>query len=265
VIWNYGMTRADTFITGKCMGDSQEAYMDVLRTRDLYALGKRLVRVILDCEYGLVSGYFNFEENGKLIRGTAALTGLPFELWSDALPHCADAIRKKKVAGEEDLADVLQCKRVIQASPTCCSLTMLARYLLGKERIVDAISHAKRCVDRSPEFVRLRRVSVSPLLLIACDHRPTSTTWLLCVPTANRACATPSAGGLRKKRLHPSSATRSCTARSSTPCTSRWTRSPRAGQANSSGVRGSAFSAARTGTQKRTCNAHHQTTDTCAA
>ena len=59
--------------------------------------------------------------------------GLPFKMWSDALPHCAKAIRDKGLPGQADIADIVEMK-----------------YYIMKQRIPDAVKIANAALKRSP-------------------------------------------------------------------------------------------------------------------
>lgn len=124
----YGPTRCETYITLKTAADYQNAMMRCAQDKNLYALGLKLADFIISTEFSVGEGMFQGED------GRSVNVGLPFKMWSDALPHCARAIRAKGKPAEADLADILDIK-----------------YFIMKYRIPDAIVLAKKAIERSPE------------------------------------------------------------------------------------------------------------------
>jgi hypothetical protein len=61
--------------------------------------------------------------------------GLPFKMWSDALPHCAKAIRDKGLPAQADIADILDMK-----------------FYIMRQRIPDAVKITAVALKRSPNF-----------------------------------------------------------------------------------------------------------------
>jgi hypothetical protein len=61
--------------------------------------------------------------------------GLPFRMWSDALPHCATAIRDRGLPAQVDLADILDMK-----------------FLIMRQRIPEAVKIANTALKRNPDF-----------------------------------------------------------------------------------------------------------------
>ncbi|KAF8986510.1 hypothetical protein BDQ17DRAFT_1393667 [Cyathus striatus] len=147
VIMDYGMGRSETFITLTTARDFQDAMFQVVKDHDLHGLGLKLAQFILRTEFSITDGTFQTEDphTGKL--STMDL-GLPFRMWSDALPHCARAIREQKNPAEIDVADILDIK-----------------YAIMKRRISHAVELAKtglrackkgmKCKFTSP-FVRFQ-------------------------------------------------------------------------------------------------------------
>ncbi|KAJ7636952.1 hypothetical protein FB45DRAFT_977452 [Roridomyces roridus] len=125
----YGFQRCETYLTLHSSREHQSAMMKAAQTHDLYVLGLSLAGLIPRTEFALGEGFFQSEE-GKLMD-----VGLPFTMWSDALPHCARAIRAKGLANEIDLADILEMK-----------------FAIMKQRIPDAVKIANASLKRNPNF-----------------------------------------------------------------------------------------------------------------
>jgi hypothetical protein len=132
ILMNYGFTRGDVVVTLKTTADNQEAFMKCARDRDLYCLGLSLAQFILRTEFSVAKGTFQ-SQNPRTGAMENMDIGLPFTWWDDALPFCANAIRERGKANEEDLADILDIK-----------------YFISKGRIPDAIAHAKSAIARNP-------------------------------------------------------------------------------------------------------------------
>lgn len=133
VLMDYGFNRGDVVITLKTSADNQKAFMQCAQDRDLYTLGLSLAQFILRTEYSVVSAVFQ-TQNPRTGALETMDVGLPFSNWGDALPHCSKAIRAKKNAHEEDLADILDIK-----------------YHISKSRISEAIVHAEMAIARNPK------------------------------------------------------------------------------------------------------------------
>ncbi|KAG2137433.1 uncharacterized protein EDB93DRAFT_766241 [Suillus bovinus] len=116
ILTDYGTMRCETFLTMTSTADNQKAMMKCAQDKDLYSLGLKLAELITRTEFSIAEG-------------------LPFIMWSDALPHCARAIREKGRPGEEDLADMIT-----------------AKFFIIRTRIPDAIEAAKRGIQRNPKF-----------------------------------------------------------------------------------------------------------------
>ena len=135
IMMTYGLMRCDTYLTLSSAADQQKAMMACARDKDLYGLGLKLAELITRNEFSIAEGGFQVQNprTGKL--ETDRDLGLPFTMWTDALPPCASAIRAKGRPGEEDLADLIT-----------------AKFFIIRSRIPDAIETAKRGLQRNPKF-----------------------------------------------------------------------------------------------------------------
>jgi hypothetical protein len=135
IMMDYGLMRCDTYLTLSSTADNQKAMMKYAQDRDLYSLGLKLAELITRNEFSIAEGGFQTQDplTGKL--EISRDLGLPFIMWTDALPHCARAIRAKGRPGEEDLADMIT-----------------AKFFIIRSRIPDAIVVAKRGLQRNPKF-----------------------------------------------------------------------------------------------------------------
>ncbi|TFK49399.1 hypothetical protein OE88DRAFT_1662959 [Heliocybe sulcata] len=130
VLMQYGPERCDVYLTLSCTKDHTAAMMQNAQDRDFFKLGKVLARLILMTEFSIAEGMFQ-SQNPVTGQPEVIDVGLPYTMWSDALPHCAKALRSK---GELDLADIIDLK-----------------YHIMKARIPAAVEHAKHAIKRSPE------------------------------------------------------------------------------------------------------------------
>ncbi|KAG5654548.1 hypothetical protein H0H81_000073 [Sphagnurus paluster] len=128
----YGPMKCDTFLTLSTSRDYQSAMMDCAQDRNMYALGLKLVELILRTEFSIAEGMFQ-TENPRTGRLEVMDIGLPFTRWVDALPLCARAIRTRGNKNEVDLADILDIK-----------------YHIMKQRIPDAVEIARKGLQRNP-------------------------------------------------------------------------------------------------------------------
>jgi hypothetical protein len=135
ILTDYGSMRCDTFLTMTSTADNQKAMMKCAQDKDLYSLGLKLAELITRTEFSIAEGGFQMQDprTGQIELNRDI--GLPFIMWSDALPHCARAIREKGRPGEEDLADMIT-----------------AKFFIIRSRIPDAIEAAKRGLQRNPKF-----------------------------------------------------------------------------------------------------------------
>lgn len=129
---SYGRERCDLKVIEKTTADNYNAYLRCARDHNLHALGVSVASFILRTEFSVAHGAFQVQ-NPQTGAWEMEDIGLPFVFWVDALPHCADAIRARKIASEEDLADVLDLK-----------------YAIAQGRIPDAITHAGKAIARNP-------------------------------------------------------------------------------------------------------------------
>ncbi|KAA1477627.1 hypothetical protein DENSPDRAFT_844799 [Dentipellis sp. KUC8613] len=113
--------------------DYQEAMVQVTRDHDLYKLGLKIAELIPCSEYAIVQGGFQGPDprTGKV---SIQNFGLPFTMWHDALPLCANAIRARGRPDEADKADILDLK-----------------YCITKMQFVQAHAIARKAVLRSPQ------------------------------------------------------------------------------------------------------------------
>lgn len=127
-------TFGEMFLTLSASQDFQRAMMRVVKDRDLYQLGLTLAELVLRTEFSVADGAFQFQNprTGKLENSDV---GLPFVRWLDALPLCANAIRKKGIKGEEDLADIIELK-----------------FLIKQSRMDEAHAIARKSIQRNPHI-----------------------------------------------------------------------------------------------------------------
>uniref|UniRef100_A0A8H7XS32 ARM repeat-containing protein n=1 Tax=Psilocybe cubensis TaxID=181762 RepID=A0A8H7XS32_PSICU len=130
---DYGFARCEFYLLAKASGEFPKAMMACVQTHDFHALGLKLVELILAAEFSVVEGTFDAEDpvTGKRLNDNA---GLPFKMWSESLPFCAQVIRKLGKPNEADIADILDLK-----------------YLIMTQRIPDAVALAKKCIERNPQ------------------------------------------------------------------------------------------------------------------
>jgi len=132
ILMDYGPDRCDTVNILKTSAENQRAMMTVAQDHDIYALALKLAPLIIRTEYSIAEGVFQ-SENPRTGKFETMDLGLPFTMWTDALPHCAEAIRTRGKPNEIDLADIIEIK-----------------YLIIKSRISDAVTLAKKAIKRSP-------------------------------------------------------------------------------------------------------------------
>jgi hypothetical protein len=129
----YGPTRCDTYLTLSTSRDFQQAMISSAQDHDLYALGLKVAEFILRTEFSIADGYF---QSMDPVTGQYKMTdvGLPFTRYIDSLPHCAKAIRARRVEGEADMADILDIK-----------------FNILRQRIPVAVDLAKKALNRNPD------------------------------------------------------------------------------------------------------------------
>jgi hypothetical protein len=133
IIMDYGLDRCDTILSLQTSADYQKAMLKCAQDHDLRTLGLSLAQFILRTEFSIAEGGFQSQ-----CRRTGRLemmdVGLPFKMWTDALPHCAAALRTTNNQKERDMADILELK-----------------YLIIKKRVGDAVALAKKSFERNPD------------------------------------------------------------------------------------------------------------------
>ncbi|KAF7310074.1 Bin3-type SAM domain-containing protein [Mycena indigotica] len=119
----YGLDRCEALkmINGQSLFN--DAMRKAISDKDLYALGKTVVLLILQTESPFQDSYWPWD------------VGLPFRRWTDSFPHCAKAIRAKGLPSETDLADILDLK-----------------YLLIHQQHGAAMRMAEAALKRNPDF-----------------------------------------------------------------------------------------------------------------
>lgn len=129
---DHGPYNCETTLILQCAGQYQRAMMRCAQDHDLYALGRVLGELITKTEFAISEGGFQAlnERTGKL---EVMDVGLPFKMWTDALPLCAKALRTNGSRSDLDTADILDIK-----------------FHILRQRIPDAIQHAKKAIDRNP-------------------------------------------------------------------------------------------------------------------
>ncbi|KAJ7154762.1 hypothetical protein C8R46DRAFT_1005859 [Mycena filopes] len=105
----YGFEKCEVYIIMKTSVDYQRAMMACVQNHDLYSLGLLLANFITRTEFSISDGMFE-TENPTTGRREVLDVGLPFKMWSDALPHCAKAIRDRALPAQLDYADILDMK-----------------------------------------------------------------------------------------------------------------------------------------------------------
>lgn len=129
---DFGMLRCETTLLGKTAADYQTAMMKCAQDHNLHTLGRTLAGLITRTEFSVSEGGFQaYNDRGEM---EIIDVGLPFKLWTDALPHCAKALRSGKPTPLDlDHADILDIK-----------------FHILRQRIPDAIAHAQGAIRRNP-------------------------------------------------------------------------------------------------------------------
>ncbi|KDQ20231.1 hypothetical protein BOTBODRAFT_170229 [Botryobasidium botryosum FD-172 SS1] len=132
-LMSYGPARSDVYLILYASRDFQQAMFKCAQDHDLYSLGLKLADIILTTEYSIVQGAFQVQDprTGELKFDNV---GLPFTMWHESLPLCADAIRARGNPAEEDKADIVELK-----------------FLIMQSRMTEAHAIATRSVERSPK------------------------------------------------------------------------------------------------------------------
>ncbi|KAJ6616468.1 hypothetical protein B0H10DRAFT_1949115 [Mycena sp. CBHHK59/15] len=134
IVRAYGFKECETYLTLNASSEFQSAMMSCVSTGDLYSLGIKIAGLILKTEFSVSEGMFQ-SENPVTGRREFMDVGLPFKMWSDALPHCAKAIRDKGLPAQADMADILDIK-----------------FQIIRQRIPDALKVANAGLKRNPDF-----------------------------------------------------------------------------------------------------------------
>ncbi len=133
LMMDYGPERCDTTLTLRSTVDYQNAMMRCAQDKDRHGLGRTLAMLIQRTELAIAEGMFQAEGEGG--RSENIDFGLPFTMWTDALPHCARALRARGSPADLDVADVLDLK-----------------YYIIRSRIPDAIAQGHRALARNPDL-----------------------------------------------------------------------------------------------------------------
>lgn len=133
LLMDYGPHRCDTTLTLKTSADYQRAMMRTAQDRNFVSLGRTLAELIERTEFSISEGTFQVEGRGG--RMETMDLGLPFKMWTDALPHCAKALRARGTAADLDTADVLELK-----------------FLIIRQRIPEVVALGHRATARNPDL-----------------------------------------------------------------------------------------------------------------
>ncbi|OSD02695.1 hypothetical protein PYCCODRAFT_1389936 [Trametes coccinea BRFM310] len=133
ILADYGFERGDTVLTLQSTKEYQSAMMRAAQDHDLVALGRTLATLIQRTEFSIAEGMFQAEGRGGRLETIDV--GLPFTMWTDALPHCARALRARGTPADLDMADVLELK-----------------FYIIRSRIPDAVSLGQRAIERNPDL-----------------------------------------------------------------------------------------------------------------
>ncbi|KAI8986642.1 hypothetical protein BD414DRAFT_38810 [Trametes punicea] len=133
ILATYGFERCETTLTLRGMADHQSAMMRCAEDHDLCALGRTLATLIQRTEFSIAEGMF--QADGPPGRREPIDLGLPFTMWTDALPHCATALRARGTPADQDMADVLDLKFFLIRSP-----------------VPDAVVLGQRVIERNPDL-----------------------------------------------------------------------------------------------------------------
>lgn len=134
VLMNYGWQRCDTLLSMQCTIEFQQAMAKCLYDKDLLSLGRTLARLITTTEYSVAEGCFSSRDPRAGRGHPDSNIGLPFEMFSDALPACAIVLRKTGDPKDADLADILDLK-----------------FFMMRQRLPEAQEFAQRAITRNPQ------------------------------------------------------------------------------------------------------------------
>ncbi|EIN09025.1 hypothetical protein PUNSTDRAFT_68270 [Punctularia strigosozonata HHB-11173 SS5] len=120
----YGPTKCETFIMFNAMNENQALLYETLcDSPDFYAIGKKLVNVILATD---LDSDAELEDDGTWSP--------PFKMWSDVLLIAAKAIREKGKRNEAYLADILE-----------------VQYSFLRQDVLKFFSRARDAISRHPD------------------------------------------------------------------------------------------------------------------
>ncbi|TFK22370.1 hypothetical protein FA15DRAFT_520626 [Coprinopsis marcescibilis] len=131
---DYGFDRCELYLTIRTTNEFQHAFMQCAQDHDLYALGLKLHKFILQTEFSIsTEGHYETinERTGKREKLNV---GLPFDKWSDALPICAEVLRKRGHPEDAEAADILDIK-----------------FKIMRARVAEAAKQAEEALKRSPD------------------------------------------------------------------------------------------------------------------
>lgn len=134
ILLDYSPTECDTFLILQTSRDYVQAMMRVTQDKDQYGLGKKLAEFITRTEFSISEGGYQSvnERTGRV--EFFDIDGLPFKMWTDALPHCAKALRASGASADLDAADIVECK-----------------FLVMRNRASEAVRIAQKAIERSPQ------------------------------------------------------------------------------------------------------------------
>lgn len=134
ILRDYSPAECDTFLIMYTSRDYTQAMMHVTQDKDLYGLGRKLAEFITRTEFSISEGGFQAVNERKGRVEFFDIDGLPFKMWTDALPHCAKALRASGVPADLDAADIVDCK-----------------FLVMRNRAGEAVRIAQKAIERSPQ------------------------------------------------------------------------------------------------------------------
>ncbi|TFK22369.1 hypothetical protein FA15DRAFT_681689 [Coprinopsis marcescibilis] len=130
---SYGPARCELYLSLRTTNEFQNALMQCVQDHDLYALGLKLHKIILQTEFSISEGYYE-TVNERTGKREMMNVGLPFDRWSDALPICADVLRKRGKREDADAADILDIK-----------------FKIMRAKVDQAAKQAEEALKRSPD------------------------------------------------------------------------------------------------------------------
>jgi hypothetical protein len=106
------LMKMDVFTMMNTGKEYTDAMLALAQDGNLLAAGSKIAAFILRTEFSVAEGIWQLQDprTGAFEAGDPA--GLGFTMWTEALPASARALRARKRAGDEDMADILECKYV---------------------------------------------------------------------------------------------------------------------------------------------------------